>query len=317
MSGGQAYKYKNLELSQLRSFCLAATQGSFTAAAQALGVSTSAVWQQVRGLEGTLKASLIRRRGRVVELTPDGSLLLGLVQPHVSGLDSLYRLFEARRAGVPQRLIAAATPSLLADFMPPLVQEFARSHPAVQLHLRAGRWREVLDMVERGDADIGLAPHDPQAERRGALDYEHLFDLPFVLVTTSRHRLTRKKRIEAGDLLPYPLIVEPEDTCNYQSLRRFLQYDAIDPNQMHIAMVSHSLDITFKYVSLGLGIAVGHFNPNIEVRVPGLHLRLLDSHHEGLPVFLLRRKSCHLPDAAEAFRGLARDSLGPAQPARR
>src|SRR5215472_13075199 len=98
-------RYKEIQLAQLRSFCLAATEGNFTAAAKALGLSASTVWQQVRAQERELKAKLLRRRGRVVELTDGGRLLLDTVQPHVSGLDSLRRLFEARCQGLCPELV--------------------------------------------------------------------------------------------------------------------------------------------------------------------------------------------------------------------
>ena len=41
-------RYKDIQLPQLRSFCVAATEASFTAAARRLGISTPTVWQQVR-----------------------------------------------------------------------------------------------------------------------------------------------------------------------------------------------------------------------------------------------------------------------------
>ncbi len=65
-------RYKEIQLPQLRSFCVVATEGNFTAAARRLGLSTPTVWQQVRALETHLKTTLIRRRGRVVELTDEG-----------------------------------------------------------------------------------------------------------------------------------------------------------------------------------------------------------------------------------------------------
>src|ERR1700682_4064386 len=83
---GRNDRYKDIQLPQLRSFCLAATEGNFTTAAKVLGLSAPTVWQQVRALERRLHTTLLRRRGRAVELTPEGHMLLELVQPHVSGL---------------------------------------------------------------------------------------------------------------------------------------------------------------------------------------------------------------------------------------
>src|SRR5260370_40878752 len=62
----QNHRCKEIQLAQLRSFCLAATEGNFTTAAKALGLSASTVWQQVRARERELKAKRLRRRGRAV-----------------------------------------------------------------------------------------------------------------------------------------------------------------------------------------------------------------------------------------------------------
>jgi DNA-binding transcriptional LysR family regulator len=115
----QSHRYKEIQLAQLRSFCLAATEGNFTEAARALGLSASTVWQQVRALERELKAKLLRRRGREVELTDEGRLLLETVQPHVGALDSLRRLFEARREGIRQELVVASGAYLFAHHHQP------------------------------------------------------------------------------------------------------------------------------------------------------------------------------------------------------
>src|SRR5262249_55111759 len=122
-------RYKDLQLPQLRSFCLAATERNFTTAAKLLGVSAPTVWQQVRALERRLRTTLLRRQGRNVELTPDGRLLLELVHPHVSGLDSLEALFAARQAEMPRQLTVAAIPYLTSSHLLGPVREFSAAHP--------------------------------------------------------------------------------------------------------------------------------------------------------------------------------------------
>src|SRR5262245_23638861 len=126
-------RHKDLQLAQLRSFCLAATQGTFAEAAEAAGVSRAAVWQQVRALERRLGTVLLRRRGRTVELTPDGRLVLDIILPYVQGLDSLDRLIETRRAETPLRLTVAAPPAQLSFTLHKPLQQFARAHPGARL----------------------------------------------------------------------------------------------------------------------------------------------------------------------------------------
>jgi hypothetical protein len=72
---GRSMRYQEIQLAQLRSFCLAATEGNFTSTAKALSLSASTVWQQVRALERELQAKLLCRQGRAVELTGEGRLL--------------------------------------------------------------------------------------------------------------------------------------------------------------------------------------------------------------------------------------------------
>lgn len=304
------YKYKDIQLPQLRSFCVAATTGNFTAAAAALGLSVSAVWQQVRAVERELGVTLLRRQGRTVEVTTAGRLLLELAQPHVSGLDSLARLFEARQAGLPEPLAVVATPHLLAYHLPGLVQQFIRDHPSARLNLRAGRWQEILELVERGEADLGVTPWDRTAPHRAALVYESLFEQPLLLLTAADHPLRRKKALRPRDLIDQPLIVQTKDTCDYQSLVRLLRQDDIAPEQLQIVMVSHTVDMTFRYVARGVGIALAHVDAKSCRSIPGVHGRIFDAQLERLPFALVLRKSSHRSGLVEEFCQAVRRELG-------
>jgi DNA-binding transcriptional LysR family regulator len=303
------YKYKDIQLPQLRSFCLAAAEGNFTAAAAALGLSVSAVWQQVRALELKLGVTLLRRRGRHVELTSPGRLLLDLAQPHVNGIDSLARLFETRQAGLQEPLTVVATPHILTYLLPDLVQQFVRSRPSAQLILRSGRWHEILDLVERGEADLGLTPWERHVPHRPTLEYEPLFEHALLLLTTAGHPLRRKKRLRPRDLLSHPIIMEMKDTCDYQALLRLLRQDDIAPEQLRVVLVSHTVDMTFRYVARGVGVALSHVDPKTCRSVPGVHSRVFDPHLERLPFALVFRKNSYRSNLVEEFRGAVRRLL--------
>src|SRR5262249_41466834 len=153
-----------------------------------------------RALELKLGETLVRRRGRAIELTVAGRLLLELARPHVTGIDSLVRLFEARQAGLADPLSVVATPHLFAYHLPDVVQQFIPAPPPARITLQAGRWHEILDLVERGEADLGITPLDRHAAERPALVCEPLFAQPLVLLTTPNHPLRRKRAIRPRDL---------------------------------------------------------------------------------------------------------------------
>jgi DNA-binding transcriptional LysR family regulator len=305
---GQSQRYKELQLPQLRSFCLAATEGNFTSAARALGLAASTVWQQVRALERQLKARLLRRRGRAVELTEEGRLLLEIVQPHVSGLDSLARLFEARRADLPQELVVASGTYLLAHHLPGPVRQFRAEWPAVRLNLRVAAWSALHRLTERGEADVAVLACDPDVPRSPFLQYEHLFDEPLSLIAPANHPLVRLKRVAPQDLVKHPLILPPKGGADRKALDRFFRkHDLSD--RLDTAVVCGLVDVTKNYVARGLGVALMYVTEEVLRGTPGLRLRPLDPEIERLPIEMAVRKGAHLPEYAHAFCRLVRQFL--------
>ncbi len=308
--------HKEIELRQLRAFTLAATQGGFSAAAADLGLSVPAVWEQVRSLEAFLGAVLLVRRGRALELTPDGKLLLELVQPHVSGLDSLAKLFQARRGEMTRQLSVASITQVLANVLPPPIQEFMTRYGETQLRLLSDpNAAAVLRMVERGAADLGLVTANPDEPASPQLAHEYLFDLKCMLLTGSHHPLARKKEVRARDLVAYPVITMAAPSPNRTLLERILRrHDLLD--RLHVVLESSSTDIIQKYVAIGAGIAVLYTRPRIDRHAPGLHMREFDPHIEPLPVMLVTRKYAHLPDHVQDFRQIVRRHLADSAPDR-
>lgn len=292
--------YKGIQLPQLRSFCTVATQGSFTAAAKALSLSKPTVWQQVRALERELKVTLVKQGGRGVELTAEGHLLLKLIQPHVSGLDSLVRLFETQRAELQQALTIVSTPYLVSHHLPAVIEDYATRHPTVRLQLRTDPWTDhVVGLIDHGQADLGIAPYLRDDARHANLDYIDLFELQFTLLTARDHPLSRKRRVTAEDLVQYPLIKAA--SYNLRALEALLRrHNLLD--RMHVVMETGSTDIILKYVTLGIGVAVLFMGGKVDKPPVGVHARPFDPDETAtLPVALMLRQGAYLPEHVQDF----------------
>src|SRR5262249_6272507 len=154
-----------------------------------------------------------------------------------------------RRAQMQQRLTVASTHYLTAHCLPRAVQAFRAANPAVCLFLRPRSWPEVVRMIERGHADVGILPHFADAPRSPSLDFENLFELRFTLLTAPRHPLTKLKRIAAADLVKHPLILErdhghldAEFSINDTMLERvFRRNDLLD--RMQVVLETPLVDI--------------------------------------------------------------------------
>ena len=303
----RTFYYKGIQLPQLRGFCSVAQEGSFTAAARALGLSKPTVWQQVRALERELGVTLLDQRGRRAELTAEGRLLLGLIQPHVSGLDSLVRLFETQRAHLQQRLTVASTPYLIAHHLPRPIQAFTEAHPSVRLHLRDDLQGEnVVRMVDQGQMDLGFVPYLPDEPRNPYLVYDDLFELEFTLLTAARHPLAHQKRVGPHDLVQYPII--KGGGYNHRILESLLRRHNL-LESLHVVMESGSTDIVKKYVGLGIGVAVLYMGDEPDGQPKGLHHRPFGAETPNLSVALVLRKGAHLPQHVQDFCATVRQFL--------
>src|ERR671920_395733 len=110
-----------------------AARGSFSAAAEALAFTQSAVSQQVAALERETGTRLVERGVRPVRLTEAGRALMAHAEAVLARLDEaeqeLGELAGLRRG----RLRLASFPTAIATLVPRAVAEFSRRHPDVDL----------------------------------------------------------------------------------------------------------------------------------------------------------------------------------------
>ena len=126
---------RRLPLGSLRVFVMVAEFRSFTLAADALGVSVSAVSMQVRSLEQYLGLPLFRRNGRVVEPTAEAMQLLPGIRNGLSALQ--FAIEDARVARSGGSLLVSALPSFVVQWLSPRLPDFERRHPKIQLRIEA------------------------------------------------------------------------------------------------------------------------------------------------------------------------------------
>ncbi len=121
-----------LPLNALRAFDAVGTQLSFTGGAQALHVSQSALSRHVISLEELLGKKLLERRPQHLVLTPEGAALLPVVQKAFDRLEqTLNTIKDGEKAG--RTLRVHMPPSLLNQMALPMLQDFRREFPDVQI----------------------------------------------------------------------------------------------------------------------------------------------------------------------------------------
>ena len=124
-----------LDVRRMRVLREVAARGSFSAAAEALSFTQSAVSQQVAALEREAGAVLVERSARGVRLTEAGEAVVRHADSILAKLSEAEAELEAIAGLRGGRLRMAAFESAAATIMPVAISRFADQHPGVELSL--------------------------------------------------------------------------------------------------------------------------------------------------------------------------------------
>jgi DNA-binding transcriptional LysR family regulator len=190
-----------LDARRLRVLAEVAKHGSFTAAAEALCYTPSAVSQQIAALEREAGAILVERGARGVALTEPGRLLAAEAEQILGRLAAAELELQALaglRAGL-LRLGWFATAG--AILMPRAIAAFQRRHPEVELDLFEGDPDECVPRLRGRELELALI-YQFELEPPVAADLEqvHLIDDPLNIGLPADHRLARRRRVRLEDL---------------------------------------------------------------------------------------------------------------------
>ncbi len=170
-----------MDLKQLEYFVRVAELGSFTRAAQVLGIAQPALSRQVRLLEVELRQNLLARNGRGATPTEAGQLLL----EHGRGI--LHQVERAReelgrvRSGLAGRVALGLPPSVARVLTVPLTRAFRQRLPEAQLSISEGLSTAMQENLHNGRLDIAVLynPSPMQGiEHRALIDEDLLLVQP-------------------------------------------------------------------------------------------------------------------------------------------
>jgi aminoethylphosphonate catabolism LysR family transcriptional regulator len=236
-----------LNVAHLRAFHAVATEGQFTTAARALGVTQPTMSSQVKALEQRFAVRLLVRGRRGVTLTPLGQRLFEVTRRYFSleqeaaEILGMSRSLEAGYLRVggdgPQHVV-------------PAVSEFARRFPGVEVTLQMGNAESVMAMLAdlRLDVAVVAAPGDD----------ERFYSEPYrtsalVLFVAADHPWADRAEVRLRDLVSERLIVREPTSGTRQIFHRALLDAAVTPRAV---MEIGSREAVHEAIAANLGVGV-------------------------------------------------------------
>ncbi|MCY0925396.1 LysR family transcriptional regulator [Streptomyces sp. H27-H1] len=189
-------------LAQLRYLAAVADCRSITGAAASVFVAQSALSRAVQAMERDLGVDLLARRGRGVDLTPEGARVVRLARTVLDAVEAIDDIGTPHGPGARAVLSLVTTPTLALDLASELVHTFTERHPGLDVGLHQYDSREaVVQELTQGRAELAIVDLPVDKE----LSTHHIQEREVVLVSPVGSQLPDPLPFRALDGLPMVL----------------------------------------------------------------------------------------------------------------
>ncbi len=242
-----------MTLEQLRIFAAVAERLHFTQAAQALGLTQSAVSAAVAALEGRWNVALFHRIGRCVELTAEGRQFLDEARRVLSSARHAEKVL-AELSGLERgRLVLSGSQTVATYWLPPLLHAFHNQHPGIAIDLSIANTAQVCQAVEQGDCDLGIVEG---AVSNPALTTRTVADDRLALVVAGNHQWAAQQALEAEDLRRLPWILRESGSGTRVATQDLLASRGLSLADVDVVLELPSNEAVRAAVEAGAGASV-------------------------------------------------------------
>lgn len=246
------------ELRRIRTFVAIAEHGGFTSAGNALGLTQSAISNQMRSLEDDLGIKLFDRTKRPPILNSSGIGLLGEAKAILQSYAELgLGITGVDKDKVHVRVSATATP--LISIIPEVLARLALDHRNVSVAVSSGMSRNICHQVINGEIDCGLIT-ELDALPTGLSYVPICHDELVGLVPPTSKAETLREAIEA-----HPFIAISRDTSVRRLIDHALAEEGLAPSG---SFELDSFEAIVRMVGRGLGCAIVSSHALQAVRLP-------------------------------------------------
>jgi len=256
---------KYIDPALLNTFVVLAQCKLFTKTADIVGLSQSAVSQQIQKLEKILGVPLIQRNKRAIVLTPEGTVLLEKAQKIL--LQHELMISEVNQTQLSGSIRFGAPEDFTTTYLPSVLSRFKKIYPNVHLDVRCQLTLPLLEGFEQGHFDLVIAKTNLN---RPLAHIHKLWEESLVWVYSSEYPLEKAMQERFVHL-----VLSPEP-CVY----RARAIELLEKHKYHYEQVftSPSLAGSLAAVRGGLGVSV-----QSKASVPSDLLHSASSSTKGLP----------------------------------
>ena len=239
-----------LDSRQLRAFSALARTGSFTRAAQELGLSQSAVSHAMKALEDEVGCRLLDKVGKKTTLTQAGEQLFYHAEKILREMDSARQGITRLGSWGQGKLRVGAGVSVCQHILPVVIREFKESFPTCALTVEPAEGVTTLEMLrsQRVDLAVGLQPG-----RDEPLEFRALFEDELMFVVHPLHPWAQAGKVDRATIVKQSYIFYHRASSTYRMTQDYFRSEGL---VLPGAIEFGSMEAIKELVKAGLGVSV-------------------------------------------------------------
>ncbi len=228
-----------LDVKRMKVLREVASQGSFSAAAEALNFTQSAISQHVAALERETGARLVERGARGIRLTDAGRALVAHTEAILCRIDAAEEELAAIAGLRGGRLRLACFQSAGATLVPQAVAVFHNRHPQVELGMVEAEPEEAYTLLRTGEIDLAIVYDHASVPGTLQPDLEltPLVEDSYDVILPADHPLAKRSKLSLADVADEPWIASTlangcrritEEVCRQAGFEPRVAFEADD-----------------------------------------------------------------------------------------
>lgn len=284
----------NLTQRQLRMFVVTATLGNVSRASEELHISQPALTRALQEFAEQLEFPLFRREGRGLALSREGARFLPIARRLLREMDHVVEDVRDEARGTRGAVTIAVGAAFGSTVLPGVLLKFAETHPLVRVRLIEDDSGPIIDLVAKGEADLGIAS---LVGDTAPLRCEAILRAPIGLLFDPQKFTVAPDQTEQA-MATLPILKEALGTSTLHALR---SSGSAVVSQMESGIELSSLTLQIALASAGVGVAVVSALGASHPAAAGLQFTLIKPlvHRQ---IYLVQQRLVALSPAATAFK---------------
>lgn len=301
----ESKRLRQIKLRHLLAFVETVRCGSLKMAAEQVLLTQPAISKTLKDLERIVGTSLLRRDRGGIALTPEGTVFLQFAEQGLAALNHGLADLDAMRSGTAAPIRVGALPSVAADLLPDVVQEFTRLSPASPVMVEDGTITSLVDGLRAGELDLVVGRMAGPEVMLG-LSFTQLYSERVVFAVAADHPLANTKTMEGFEA--HCILYPPKQAAIRTLVDRFMIANGVSDWPKKLKTVSGAFG---RSMTLGPSQAIWIISEGVVARdiAAGRMVALpIDTRTMAGPIGIFARSEEQPLPALRLFRQLLQDA---------